>query len=254
MTADPWTEHATAGTTTAPPAAGNGSTSQNSTATSTASSPGRGYAPSNTPVNTDDPFATQSEGSAAAGGGGQWDPRIPFEAIEGRMVVMVPKDYRDDADDPFNAGKTREEYRVDLIVLEGPLPLEYQYNHKENKEAEPEQRTMTVTELPHLARGQSIVQGQMIRALKGAEKSGKFLYGVVRRVAQLRDVKAYPTPEKLAEARKQWIADLSAGRPATEPRFTWGLDDRPEVLTRDRISLAAQWWEGEKRRRLDTGQ
>jgi hypothetical protein len=207
------------------------------------------------PVNMDDPFAKQSEAAAAAGPmGGQWDPRVPFEDIEGRMVIMVPKSYRDDAPIPeaFNPkeGETREEYRVDLVVLDGGA-LEYEYNFKENKDAEPVKKTMTVTEFPHTALGQTVVQGQLIRALKGAAKEGKFLYGVMIRVPQLRDQKLYPTPEALAAARKEWIAKLSSGKVTPEPRYTWGLDERPEALTPERLSLAGQWWEQEKVRRLN---
>jgi len=230
---------------------------QNSTTTqqqgSTAGS-GQGT-PVTTPVDMANPFATQQQAAAAApGGGGQWDPRVPFGTIEGRMVIMVPKSYRDDAPVPeaFNPkdGDVREEYRIDLVVLDGG-PLSYEYSFKASKDAEKEKKVMEVTEFPHVARGQTIAQGQLIRALKGAAKDGKFIYGVMTKVAQLRDEKLYPTPEALAQARKDWIAALSAGRnDVVEPRYTWGLDDRPAVLTSERINLAAAWWEKEKATRL----
>jgi len=209
--------------------------------------------PVTTPIDVDNPFAKQSQAAAAAGGGGQWDPRVPFDALEGRMVVLVPKSYRDDAPVPeaFNPkqGDVREEYRVDLIVLDGG-PLSYEYTFKASKDAESEKKTMDVVEFPHVARGQTVAQGQLIRALKGAEKSGQFLYGVMTRVPQLRDAKQYPTPEALAAARKEWIANLSAGKSTPEPRYTWGLDERPAALTPERVNLAVQWWEKEKAARL----
>lgn len=226
--------------------------------TSSTTAPAATGVPASTPVDMANPFATQGQGAAAApGGGGQWDPRVPFEIIEGRMVILVPKVFTKDASVPeaFNPkpGETREEYRVDLVILDGG-PLSYEYNFKASKDATPEKKTMEVTVFPHVARGQTIAQGQLIRALKGAEKNGKFLYGVMTRVAQLRDAGLYPTPEKLAEARKEWIALLSSGKPATEPRFTWGLDERPQALTPERVNLAAAWWETEKRRRLEAGE
>lgn len=202
------------------------------------------------------PFATQAEGSAAIGSGGQWDPRVPFDLIEGRMVVMVPKSYRNDAPIPaaFNPkeGETREEYRVDLVILDGS-PFSFEYNFKASKDAEPEKRKWEVTSFPSTHRGQTIAQGQLVRALKGVDKEGKFLYGVMAMVPQLRDQGLYPTPEKLAEARKAWIAALTAGqRGVSEPRYTWGLDDRPHILTTERINLALAWWETEKATRLNT--
>ncbi len=240
---DPWAE------------AANKQNAASTSNTSTTPASNGGAQQNTVPVNMADPFARQSEAAAAAGPiGGQWDPRIPFDAIEGRMVIMVPKSYRDDAPVPeaFNPkeGEVREEYRVDLIVLDGG-PLEYEYNFKESKDSEPVKKTMTVTEFPHTARGQNIAQGQLIRALKGAAKEGKFLFGVMTRVPQLRDQKAYPTPEALAEARKTWIANLSAGKVTPEPRYTWGLDERPQALTPERLTLAGQWWENEKARRLN---
>lgn len=238
--------------------AANKTAAQQSTSESNGSSGGAGNygTPVTTPVNVDNPFAKQSEGRAAAGGGGDWDPRVPFQDIEGRMVVMVPKSYRDDAPIPekFNPkqGEVREEYRVDLVVLDGE-PFSFTHTFRASKDAEPEEKVKEVTEFPFVARGQTVAQGQLIRALKGAEKNGQFLYGVLTRVPQLRDAKQYPTPEALAAARKQWIADLSAGKNATEPRFTWGLDERPAALTPERVNLAAQWWELEKTKQFSTG-
>ena len=207
--------------------------------------------------NMDNPFATQKQGAeAAGGGGGTWDPRVPFDLLEGRMIIMVPKSFRDDAEIPatFNPkpGETREEYRVDIVVLDG-APFSFEYTFKASKDAEPEKRTWEVKEFPSTHRGQTIAQGQLIKALKGVDKSGAFLYGVMAMVPQFRDQSLYPTPEALAEARKAWIAALSAGQKGvTEPRYTWGLDERPHILTPERINLALAWWETEKANRLAT--
>src|ERR1700750_3314641 len=66
-------------------------------------------------ADVDDPFATSSEIKT----GGVWTPRVPFEDIEGRMVVIRPISFNPEAKDPFKEGETREEFRVDLIVLDG---------------------------------------------------------------------------------------------------------------------------------------
>lgn len=230
---------------------------QSSATTAASASADNSTATQASPVqNMENPFATQSAGSAAAGGGAQWDPRVPFDLLEGRMIVMVPKSYTDKAPIPaaFNPkeGETREEYRVDIVVLDG-APFTFEYNFKASKDAEPEKRTWEVKEFPSTHRGQTVAQGQLVRALKGAEKNGAFLYGVMTMVPQLRDQGLYPTPEKLAEARKAWIAALSAGQKGvSEPRYTWGLDERPHILTPERINLALKWWETEKANRLST--
>jgi hypothetical protein len=210
--------------------------------------------PSGPVQNMANPFATQRQAAAEApGGGGQWDPRIPFGALSGRMIVMVPKSYTDKAPVPkeFNPkeGEVREEYTVDIVVLDGG-PLTYSEKFRPSKDAELEEREVSVTEFPYTRRGQRISQGQLVRALKGADKSGAFLYGVMTMVPQLRDSGLYPTPEALAEARKKWISELQSGKTVAEPRYTWGLDERPHVLTDERVNLALAWWETEKRNRL----
>lgn len=239
MTADPW------------------AAAQAQQATSTPAASTTNGTPAAPVANMSNPFATQSAGTAAAGGGGgQWDPRVPFDLLEGRMIVMVPKSFTDKAEVPamFNPkeGETREEYRVDIVVLDGG-PFHFEYNFKASKDAEPEKRMWEVAELPSTHRGQTVAQGQLVKALKGVDKSGAFLYGVMTMFPQLRDAGLYPTPEALAEARKAWIAALSAGQKGiSEPRYTWGLDERPHILTPERINLALAWWETEKANRLAT--
>lgn len=205
------------------------------------------------PINSDNPFATQSQGSDAVGSGGGWDPRVPFELMEGRMVILVPKSFRDDAPVPEqwrkNVDDVREEFRVDVVILDG-APFEFEHDFKASKDAEKEKRTWKVESFPSLHREQTVANGQLVRALKGAYKTGAFLYGVVTRVPVWADRGKYPNPEALAEARKAWIAALSAGKSMPEPRSTWGLDERPTALTPARIALASAWWETEKFNRL----
>lgn len=226
--------------------------SNTSTTTATAST-----LPAAAPIDTNNPFATQSEGSDVMGSGGGWDPRVPFDLIEGRMVIFVPKSFRDDAPVPEAFRKTpedvREEFRVDLFILDGE-PFSFEYNFKASKDATSEVKTWNVDSFPSLHREQTVANGQLVRALKGAHKTGKFLYGVMTRVPVWADRAKYPTPEKLAEARKEWIASLTAGKPIPEPRSTWGLDERPIALTSARIALASAWWETEKVRRLNAGE
>src|ERR1051325_2066003 len=111
----------------------------------------------------DDPFATSSQ---VQSGGGNWDPRVPFEDIAGRMVVMIPKSYKNDAEDPFNKGKVREEFRIDLVVLDGD-PFEYEYNDRDPQDQTKKvSRTARVESFPFVAREQSIAQGSLVGKLK----------------------------------------------------------------------------------------
>lgn len=212
--------------------------------------------PAAAPIDTNNPFATQSEGSDVMGSGGGWDPRVPFDQIEGRMVILVPKSFRDDAPVPEAFRKTadevREEFRVDLFILDGE-PFEFEYNFKASKDAAVEKKVWKVETFPSMHRQQTVANGQLVRALKGAQKTGKFLYGVMTRVPVWADRSKY-TIESLATARLAWIANLAAGKATPEPRSTWGLDERPNALTSERISLAVAWWETEKVRRLSAGE
>ena len=120
-----------------------------------------------------DPFGRTSEYSG--NGAGTWDPRVPFDMIEGRTCILVPREFRKDAPNPFYNGSatgkeeaTREEWRADLVILDGS-PFEFTHKSKDSKDAEPTEKTQKVDSFPFLARQQSIAQGQLIRALNGID-------------------------------------------------------------------------------------
>lgn len=184
----------------------------------------------------DDPFATSSEIQT----GGVWTPRVPFEDIEGRMVVIVPKSFNPTADDPFNKGEKREEFRVDLVVLDGE-PFTYEYT--ERNDADPTgprlDKEKRVDAFPFTALSQSIAQGGLVGKLKPIFEDGRLFMGVMSYAPWKADEKKGATIDSTRRIVQAWI---EKGRKGTKPNYTWALDDRPAVLTPERRALAGQWW------------
>jgi len=188
-------------------------------------------------ADVDDPFATSSEIKT----GGVWTPRVPFEDIEGRMVVLVPKSFDPEAKNPFPGGDpTREEFRVDLVILDGD-PFTYEYTEPDPKGAAlPRiEKTMTVDSFPFTAISQSVAQGGLVGKLKPLFEEGRFFLGVMSYAPYVADAKKGATIDSTRAIVQNWI---SKGRKGTKPQYTWALDDRPTVLTPERRALAAAWW------------
>jgi hypothetical protein len=211
-------------------------------AASTASTSTSSEIPAGKLSDVDDPFATSSEVST----GGAWTPRVPFEDIVGRMVVMVPKSFNPKAKNRFaDEGETdpdklfREEFRVDLVVLDGGS---FQYEYKEADPADATKsvfKTMKVEELPFTALSQSIAQGSLIGKLKPIYEQGRLYMGVMSYLPYAKDAKKGATIDSITADVEQWI---KRGRKDARPSFTWTLDDRATVLTAERRALAGAWW------------
>lgn len=185
----------------------------------------------------DDPFATSSEIHT----GGVWTPRVPFEDIEGRMVVIVPKSFNPKAKNPFPGGDPeREEFRVDLIVLDGePFTYEYSERNPEDPAGPRLEKEMRVDAFPFTALSQSIAQGGLVGKLKPIFEDGRLFMGVMSYAPYVADSKKGATIDSTRKIVEAWIAK---GRKGTKPQYTWALDDRPTVLTPERRALAGQWW------------
>lgn len=213
--------------------------------------------PAGTLQNTDDPFATSSEYK----GSGNWDYRIPFEDLEGKLVVMKPTSFDPKANKPENFRQgpddtTREEYRVELWLLNGsafnytvqvPDPDSTTGGKIEKViNVDPSQGTeIDGVKVPGARfRSQSIPHGQLIQALKGVDKDGRLLIGIMSRFPTVTDARKGVKPEDVKRKRAEWLA---AGARGNAPQSTWNLDDRPTVLTPELRSLAGKWW-GEYRK------
>jgi len=204
-------------------------------AASTTSTTASSAIPAGRMADVDDPFATSSEIKT----GGVFTPRVPFEEIVGRMVIMIPKSYNAEAKDPFKDGETREEFRIDLVVLDGDS-FTYEYTERDpNNPTEKVYKTMTVDELPWTALSQSIAQGGLVGKLKPVFEEGRLLMGVLSYAPYVRDAKKGATIDSITKTVEDWIA---RGRKQARPDYTWALDDRPHVLTPERRALAGAWW------------
>jgi hypothetical protein len=191
-----------------------------------------------------DPFGTSSQ--FAGQGGATWDPRVPFDEIADRTIVMVPRSFDANAKDPHNEGQTREEFRVDLVVLDG-APFSFTYKHRPAKDADPVEAVFEVAKFPFVFRSQTITQGQLVKLLKGIEAAPDKLMatGVLKRVPQFRDAGSI-TIDSIAESRAKYIEYVKrTGKtePDTRERYSWALVDHPKYMTDDRWALARAWWD-----------
>lgn len=224
----------------------------NTTGTGTASATdGARGVPAGPLGNVDDPFSTASE--FAGSGGGQWDARVQFEDLEGKLVVMKPTRFEPKANKPENYRQSaddlyREEYRVELWLLTGES-FSFDVTRKDKDGTE---TTETVQVNPSAGtkvgevlvpgsrfRSQSIPQGQLIKALKGVDDQGRMLIGVMSRVPTVTDARKGVTPEDITAKRAAWVKGGARGE---APRSTWNLDDRAHVYTPALKSVAGAWW------------
>lgn len=203
-------------------------------------------------ADVDDPFATSSEVKT----GGIYTPRVPFEDLEGRTVVMIPRSYDPAAKMPEQFKQqgvdTREEFRVDLVVLDG-APFTYEYTERDPSNPTGKlYRAMEVKELPFVALSQTIAQGGLVAKLKGvtglpgrdAPKTSfttapRLFLGVMRYAPYRSAEKRGATIESVTAEVHGWI---ERGRKTTKPDYTWALDDRAHVLTPERRGVAIAWW------------
>jgi hypothetical protein len=185
----------------------------------------------------EDPFATSSDIKS----GGVWTPRVPFEEIEGRMVVMVPKSFDPKAKNPFPGGEVeREEFRVDLVVLDGdPFTYEYTERNQDDPTGPRIEKEMRVDSFPFTALSQTVAQGGLIKKLKPIFEDGRLFMGVMAYAPYAADAKNGATIDSTTRIVKAWI---EKGRKGTKPQYTWALDDRASVLTPERRALAVAWW------------
>lgn len=85
------------------------------------------------PAEDFDPFASAEDATA----GGTFVPWPSVEDVVGRLVVLVPRQYNPEAkvseyaQKTYGMAPTQQEWRVDLVVLDGPRPFQYSYRAKD---------------------------------------------------------------------------------------------------------------------------
>jgi hypothetical protein len=211
----------------------------NGTSTATQERPANGD-PFVDPADLDDPFATRSDLRT------DFTPSPSLEALQGRLVVMIPRSLDPNAKDPNDPSgeKTREVYTVDLTVLTGG-ELKFFYNQKGNPEAQdPADRQDKLVEFvvpdvsvenPFSVEGFWVPQGGVIGALKKVHKAGRPYLGVPTMVPVKADREKGITAAMVQANFAQWEA---AGRKTNRPKYTWTLAD-PSPAERP---LAIKWW------------
>lgn len=187
----------------------------------------------------EDPFATSSDFK-----GGDFTPSPPIELLRGRLLVMIPRDFEKEQDDPFNPGKKRELYTVDLTVLDGG-PLKFQYKIKADAEKGTPERYEEFdagdpsAENPFTLTRFWVPQGGIIGKLKQTHRRGSPLLGVLDFIPQKagRD-----KGQTAAQIRKEYDAWVGRNKVGTGPLTAWAMDDpSPE-----RRSIAIKWWAANK--------
>jgi hypothetical protein len=205
--------------------------------------PAAAGAPSEDPFvsahDSDDPFATSEDFR-----GGPFTPSPPIELLRGRLVAMFPRSFDPSADDPFNEGKKREMYTVDLYVLDGgPLSFEYKVRGDAEKGTEDtyenfDAGTPSAAE-PFVIKGHWVPQGNLIGKLKGSHRKGAPFLGVLEIGAQAPDRKKGKTDAQVRAEQDAWV---KRGKVGNGPRYSWTAD----VPTPERRKLAIEFWAAHK--------
>jgi hypothetical protein len=188
----------------------------------------------------DDPFATKDDYR------GDFKPSPNMEALEGRLVVMIPRAYDPAAKDPNNPGDTRELYTVDLTVLTGGS-LKFFYTEKGDPERGTQDKLTEydagniTPDAPATWDGYWVPQKTLLGKLKASHRDGRPYLGVVTMIPVKADRDKGVTNAQVREAFAQWEA---TGRRSNRPRYTWSME-APDAATR---AHAVAWWKNNRDR------
>lgn len=187
-----------------------------------------------------DPFATADEATTT----GTFVPWPGVEAVQDRLVVLVPRKHDKEApvsaylQQKYNLPATREEWRVDLVVLDGPTPFGYKYQAKvEGTEDQYQEATHVFDTLPAVIPNWRVTWGNILGVLNKISEGPKpFALGRIRGgygVAEMRKGRTFE--EHTAELN----AYYANPRGKTQPKTVWHLvvSDDPK----DR-AVALKWW------------
>lgn len=192
-------------------------------------------------VDTSDPFATGETVNA----GGNFRPTPGPEALNGRLVVYIPRSFRKDARVPESfakvQGETREEWRADLYVIGGG-DLSYTYTETDQQTQQKTQKTMTIpaAEMPAEFLDIFVPQAALIGQLRKVDGTAKpLLMGVLRRGPKAQEKRAGKTFAQVEAAYAEWMAAMGRGQRTPEPSFSWQVD---VDVTPEQRAQALAWW------------
>ena len=191
-----------------------------------------------------DPFASPEDVKSS----GVFVPRPPIDALEGRTLVIVPRSYDEKApvseylQRTFNLPKEREEWKVDLIVLNGGK-LEYTYRSKvQGTESEFEEKIMSVTEFPFMVPNFVISWANIIGTVNRLSKLPNPMgIGSIRGGYSAKEMRNGKTFDDFAAEVAAWEEKVKKN-PRTagdRPKAKWHF-----VLSTDPAdrALAVAWW------------
>lgn len=189
------------------------------------------------PFNGENPFGAPSDFK-----GGVFTPTPPMETLQGRTCVFIPRSFNPEAADPFNPGKTRKQWTVDLYVLDGG-ELRFWYKQKGQDGAAPTDVEQVVTDLspdsPYTVLGMWVSQAAIVPKLSGVADNRQFLICTIERGAQKADRDKGATDASVREAHAAWVA---RGKTGPEPKSLWLAAD----LNAEQVAKVHQWWAGAK--------
>ena len=188
----------------------------------------------------DDPFASAEDLKA---GSGVFVPWPAIEAIRDRLVVIVPRTFDSEAkvseflQKTYNLKPTREEWKTDLVVLDGGT-LQYTYRAKrDGTENEYEEREHRIEALPALIPGWKVSWGNVIGSLnKIADSPKPFALGRLRAGYSIKEMRAGRTFEEFRAEQEAFYANP---RGKKEPKAVWHLE-ASEAPADKAVALA--WW------------
>ena len=188
-----------------------------------------------------DPFASAED---AASRGGPFIPWPKITYVQDRLVVLVPRSFDKEAkvseyaQRTYGMKPTQETWTVDLVILDGPLPLEYGYRAKvEGQEGQYEEATFAIDELPALITGWRVTPGNMIGTLnRVSELPTPFALGRIRAGYSAKEMRAGRTFEEFAQSLQAFYANP---RGKTQPKAVWHfvISEAPADK-----ALALSWW------------
>lgn len=191
----------------------------------------------------EDPFATGSDFK-----GGPFTPSPQIETLRNRLIVMIPREFNPEAENPFwekeGDSKTRELYTVDLYVLGGgPFVFSYKTKADPEKGIAAEYKDYDAgtpsAETPFEVKRFWVPQGGLIGKLKQTHAKGAPLLGVPNFVPRKSGRDKGVTN---AAIRAEYDAWVKRGKPGNGPSTAWGIDDP----TPEQRKVAITWWAANK--------
>lgn len=190
-------------------------------------------------TDTSDPFATPED---TKGTGGTFVPSPNLDALDGRLVAMIPRKFEKNAPKPEQFRQntqdtTRERYTVDLYVLD-KAEFRFWYNAKQEGTTErvATEHVVEASDIPFNVPNYWIVQSAVIGQLRNVDGGPRpILAGRVRRGPQAadRDKKTFDSIEA------EWKAFEARGRKGMAPKFSWQIDN---AMSNDDLFALRDWW------------